>query len=190
MIDDPDEIVNLSLSGATNATIGQATATVKIDESTTYIYLPSLQTVTYPDLVVTLQLSPTKSSYSRSEDVLFTVTVTNNSRLAAKESFWVDLYINPTTVPTGPNISWYDVSVYGISWYVEGGLQPGASKTLTSTAGSMYPGLSNWNGTFKEAGTKNIYVYVDSYKPGSTTGAVLEQNEANNRAQITGIIVQ
>ncbi|MGQ9827372.1 MAG: hypothetical protein ACUVSW_05850, partial [Roseiflexus sp.] len=38
-------------------------------------------------------------------------------------------------------------------------------------------------------GTNTLYAYVDSYNPPVPTGAVVESNETNNRAQITGFTV-
>ncbi|MDW8233748.1 MAG: hypothetical protein RMJ54_13300, partial [Roseiflexaceae bacterium] len=59
---------------------------------------------------------------------------------------------------------------------------------LTSAPGQFAGLQSVWPGYFA-SGTNALYVYVDSYNPPVPTGAVVESNETNNRAQITGFIV-
>jgi hypothetical protein len=123
------------------------------------------------------------------------VTV-NNTGDAAATNFWVDLYINPSRVPT-VNTRWNDICgptlspCLGIAWYYTGTLQPGQSVTLISTATSEtdpngYKRESSiWPGYFLN-GTSQIYVFVDSWnRDASSTfanpnGAVDEQNEHNN----------
>jgi hypothetical protein len=117
------------------------------------------------------------------------VTTTNRGNAPAG-AFWVDLYLNPSSPPTGANQVWNTrcgmQPCYGIAWFVPEGLAAGQSVTLSSrTAPSGY---SSWPGWFA-AGTTDIYVYVDSYNPEVAAGAVPEQDETNNRAEFHGLQV-
>ena len=66
------------------------------------------------------------------------------------------------------------------------GLKAGESITLTSSL--FPPGYSIWPGWFA-SGTTDLYLYVDSYNPGSTYGAVLEGSESNNQFHLGGLTV-
>ncbi|RPI53161.1 MAG: hypothetical protein EHM56_07570 [Chloroflexi bacterium] len=123
--------------------------------------------------------------------MLISVEITNQCEVAAG-GFWVDFYLNPSPVPTGPNLQWNDACslnlCYGLTWPVLAGLQPGQSVVLTSTPDSFDVPRSFWMGYFTP-GTTDLYLYVDSWNPGSFVGAVLELNETNNRAERHGLLV-
>ena len=144
-----------------------------------------------PDLVGSFTITPNKKTFAAGERVQITATITNTGAVAA-EPFWVDLYINPSTPPTAAGVRWNDVCglkpCQGIAWAVKDGLAPGQSITLTSTAQSYDPAQTIWHGWFAN-GTKDLYLYVDSWNPGVATGAVLEGNESNNRAELHGLTV-
>jgi len=179
-----------------NGGAATATVTVTVGLPSTTIYLPLvLNNATFaPDLVGSISLSP--ANPTAGQPVIITVVITNQGATSAG-SFWVDFYINPSTPPTGPNVPWNAVSSTGIAWYVPGGLAAGQSLTLTSTSGGFCapptPGGSTpgaycdantlWSGAFA-SGAKDLYVFVDSWNPPVTSGAVLESNEANNRAEL------
>jgi hypothetical protein len=174
---------------------GQSITTLDAGYRTqTRVFLPLVMVpVTPPDLVVeAFTVTPAKSSYAAGEPVLITVKVKNVGGSPTTVGFWVDLYINPSTPPTTPNVRWNDVCgispCYGIAWYVNQSLAPGQSITLTSAPGQFAGPQSIWRGSFA-SGTNALYVYVDSYNPPVPTGAVVESNETNNRAQITGFVV-
>jgi hypothetical protein len=160
----------------------------------TRVFLPLVMVpVTPPDLVVEeFTITPSKTSYTAGEPVLITVKVKNVGGSPTTIGFWVDLYINPSTPPTTPNVRWNDACgispCYGIAWYVNQSLAPGQSITLTSAPGQFAGPQSVWPGSFA-SGTNALYVYVDSYNPPVPTGAVVESNETNNSAQITGFVV-
>ncbi len=143
------------------------------------------------DLVGSFTLSPAKTSFNSTEQVVVTATVTNQGTAAAGP-FWVDFYINPSKVPTTTNIAWNTVCTQkpcqGIAWYVKDGLAPGQSITLTSTSGSYMDGYTIWSGQLG-AGTTDLYLYVDSWNPGVATGGVAESNENNNRAELHNVAV-
>lgn len=161
------------------------------------LYLPLLARATDPaDLVVTA-FTITPTSLKAGDPVAVSAVVSNNGQTATG-GFWVDLYLNPTTAPTAANLPWNETCgllepCYGLAWYVEG-LAPGASITLTSNEGSYFAQNSNWVGTLA-AGTTTAYLYADSWNRDDTngtrveTGAVIESNESNNRADISGISV-
>jgi hypothetical protein len=174
---------------------GQSITTLDAGYRTqTRVFLPLIMApATPPDLVVeAFTVTPAKSSYAAGEPVLITVKVKNVGGSPTTIGFWVDLYINPSTPPTTPNVRWNDVCgispCYGIAWYVNQSLAPGQSITLTSAPGQFAGPQSIWPGSFA-SGTNALYVYVDSYNPPVPTGAVVESNETNNSAQITGFVV-
>ncbi len=109
------------------------------------------------------------------------IVLTNQGSTAVNESFWVDLYINPNTVPTMVNQTWPLVGSYGAVWGIEGGVLPlnvGESITLTLNDTYYYPGLSNLPASIS-AGTP-AYVQVDSANAATTYGGVLETHEITN----------
>lgn len=144
-----------------------------------------------PDLAGTISLTPDQSEYQPDEPVLISVEITNQG-LTAAGGFWVDFYLNPSPAPAGPNLPWNDACglqpCYGLTWAVPAGLQPGQSIVLTSLPGSFDVQRSLWTGYFAP-GTTDLYLYVDSWNPGSPAGAVLELSETNNRAERHGLLV-
>ncbi len=137
-----------------------------------------------------LPLVMRESNSVRAPDlVIVSVTVTpNNARVVIKNqgstlipvgnTFWVDLYVNPSPVPTGVNQIWNDGrSAQGMVWGIAGSalpLEPG--ETLTLTNGDIYYWSSFSNYGSVPGGTP-VYVQVDSSKAGSSYGAVLESHE-------------
>ncbi len=154
------------------------------------LYLPLLLKAVGPDLVGSFTLTPDKSSYSAGEPVLVTATVTNIGGAPAG-AFWVDFYINPTSLPA-VNRRWNDLCsmspCYGLAWYVADGLAPGQSVTLLSSPASYAQPQSVWEGTLPP-GTTDLYLYVDVWNPGVSTGGVQEIEEANNRSYRGGLSV-
>jgi hypothetical protein len=157
----------------------------------TYAFLPVFGKQSAADLAGSLRLSPSKQAFAAGDPVTIEVTITNNGSAPAAP-FWVDLYINPSKPPTAPNSTWNMVCgmnpCFGIAWSVPGGLEPNASITLSSAPGQFAAPYSVWPGYFAR-GTADLYVYVDSWNPGVASGAVPESNEANNRAELHGLVV-
>jgi hypothetical protein len=178
-----------------NGGTGTATVTVTVAIPNTTLYLPLVlnNAASLPDLVASFSLNP--ANPAAGQPVMVTVVITNQGSGAAG-SFWADFYVNPSTAPTGPNLPWNAVSGYGIAWFVPNGLGAGQSLTLTSTPGGYCdaptPGGSTpgaycdantiWPGAFA-SGAKDLYLFVDSWNPTVATGAVLESDETNNRAE-------
>ncbi len=175
------------------------------------LYLPlAVRNAGPPDLVVT-RFAVDPSQLAAGWPATVTVFVANQGTSAAGP-FWVDFYINPSPPPTGPNVPWYAVCgiqpCYGIAWYVTSGLGAGQSLTLTSTGEGPCPVAgdsggtpggyckknTDWLGHFI-SGANDLYVFADSWNcdPAGAvcvpTGAVLENNEANNRAELHGLDV-
>jgi hypothetical protein len=142
-------------------------------------------------LVASFSLSPDKLNFEAGEEVLITITVTNQGTARANP-FWIDFYINPEVAPTVANTLWNHVCAldpcYGIAWGVVDGLDPGESITLTSSAEDYSAGHTIWPGHFA-SGTTDLYLYVDSWNPGVATGASGESDETNNRAELHGLQV-
>jgi hypothetical protein len=184
-----------------------ATATVTVNVIEGKIYLPLIIGPGVPppqaaDLVVSdFRLEPNKTSFSAGESVTVIVEVTNQGNTPVSQDFWVDFYINPEDIDANPvvptvNQRWDELCragaftgtpcYYGIVWLVEDDLAPGESVTLRSTA--IASTFSRWPGYFVN-GTERLYVQVDSWNPGVSTGAVAEINEDNNLASILNLTV-
>jgi len=150
-----------------------------------------------PDLVGTITLSPDQRSFAAGEPVAFTVTITNVGDAATEAGFWVDLYLNPTQVPTA-NQPWYDMCglepCHGIVWGVSDPLAPGESIIRTSSAPSYEADYTRWPG-WLASGTTDVYVVVDSWNCDSETGqcvaggAIEESDEVNNLTHLGGLTV-
>lgn len=139
---------------------------------TTKLYLPLVfrNYTVAPDLIVQ-SITPTPGNIQ--------VVIKNQGNSAVVNEFWVDLYVNPSPVPTAVNQIWPYVSSRGAVWGItSAGLASlGPNGTLTLNLGDAYyqPTLSTLGGTFP-AGTK-IYVQVDSANTLTTYGGVLENHE-------------
>jgi hypothetical protein len=116
------------------------------------------------------------------------VIVENVGQVAAGE-FWVDFYIDPESPPSGANQPWdYLCAVpqaqcQGIAWYVSSEIAPGGSVTLRLA--DAYPANTRWSGV---SGAHEFYLYVDSWNPGVSSGAVAEGDEGNNLSHQTLLI--
>jgi hypothetical protein len=122
-----------------------------------------------PDLVVD-QISITSTGIQ--------VVIRNQGSAPAKEAFWVDVYINPTTAPTKVNQIWQMLGGQGAVWGVTAGALPIApGGILTLTLGDTYyrPDLSNVPQSLAP-GTR-IFAQADSANAMTTYGAVLEIHE-------------
>jgi hypothetical protein len=122
-----------------------------------------------------------------------TIVIENGSSAATGEGFWVDFYLNPTTLPNNPalgsNRRWELMgSTQGIAWPIPA-LNAGQSVTLTSNGapGTLAPEpspLSNWTGTLP-SGSNNLYAFVDSFaEEGTSFVEIAESDENNNLASL------
>jgi hypothetical protein len=133
-----------------------------------YIYLPIIakEYTPAPDLVVT-DLSAGGGGV--------TVKVKNQGDVAVTETFWVDVYFNPSETP-GLNQPWPTIAEAGAAWGVTKSLAPGESLTLTTGDATYVPGGSSDSFPVGAA----VYAYVDSVNYSTSYGNVQESDEGNN----------
>ncbi len=134
-----------------------------------------------PDLLVTSIIATSNAA---------TVTIRNDGSgpVVASNSFFVDLYVDPSIPPTAVNQTWNSGtgSTQGLVWLVAGGtalpLDPG--EVLTLTLGDVYylPYPAGSSVAFSPAPGTDIYAQVDSANDGVAYGAVLETHEASGGA--------
>lgn len=172
----PDSFTYQTNDGVADSTVATVTLSVLVKNYPVYLpFISKAPTVTGPDLIVV-------SANATSSDVTVVIKNQGDAPVLAENEFWVDLYIQPSPVPTGVNQIWSDGrSLQGVVWGVSGSalpLDPGESLTLT--LGDMYywPSYSYYAGSLP-AGTP-IYVQVDSYNADTTFGAVLESHEVGS----------
>jgi hypothetical protein len=142
------------------------------DPGIRYVYLPLVTRdfVPGPDLVV-------RSLTATGNNV--TLKIANQGNAPIRDAFWVDVYIDPHTVPTAVNQPWYDLADQGLVWAVNGGalpaLIPGGEITLSVNDAYYAPDYSvvSWP---IPPGTV-FYAQVDSYNLDTTYGAVRETHE-------------
>jgi hypothetical protein len=155
------------------------------------VYLPIIEkgSISAPDLAIT-NFTVTGSSPNQ----VVTIIVQNLGNASTGEGFWVDFYVNPTTLPNNPalggNRRWERTgSSQGIAWPMSA-LAPGASVTLTSNGapGTISPApapLSNWTGSLP-SGTNQLYGFADSFDAENAPFVEIdESNESNNMASQT-----
>jgi len=130
-----------------------------------------------PDLVVTQLLASSNA---------ITVTIQNIGTAATASSFWVDVYINPSTPPTQVNQLWSNLGTRGAAWGVTTAIAVNGILTLTIGGPYYSPANSNLGGPLTP-GTP-VYAQVDSFNSSTTYGAVLENHEMAGGAynNITG----
>ena len=171
--------------------VGSDSLVVTVQQSTYSIYMPVMYHTGKPDLVGKFSLSPQKTTYRAGELVQITVVITNQGK-GPTGSFWVDFYINPSHPPTGFNRTWDELCslnpCFGIAWYIEDGLNPGESLTLTSTLDNYSKEHTYWPG-WLASGASDLYLAVDSWNSTGSTGLVQELDETNNVTELHGLQV-
>jgi subtilisin-like proprotein convertase family protein len=132
-----------------------------------FAYLPIVSsTPALPDLIV----EQINTSNGRLE-----VTIKNIGQAATTEAFWVDVYINPRSAPTGVNEVWQFISDRGLVWGVTAPIAAGGSLTLTVNDAYFNAELSSQGGAITP-GTR-LYAQVDSAYIDRPEGGVLETHE-------------
>jgi hypothetical protein len=127
---------------------------------------PTSTDIAQPDLVVTQLLASSNA---------ITVTIKNIGTAATTNSFWVDVYINPSPAPTQVNQTWNNLGSQGVAWGVTIGIPPNG--VLTLTIGGPYYSAANSNFTGSLLPGTPVYAQVDSYNDSTTYGTVLENHE-------------
>jgi hypothetical protein len=109
--------------------------------------------------------------------------IRNQGVAPVDDEFWVDVYIDPHTVPSAVNQAWPSLADQGLVWGVTADalplLVPGGAITLTvSDAGyDSYYWPSHSQVSWPLAADTPIYVQVDSANADTTYGGVLEIHE-------------
>jgi hypothetical protein len=119
-----------------------------------------------PDLIVE-QLLATPESIE--------VAIKNQGNAAVTDDFWVDVYIDPTPLPTGVNQVWNELADEGLVWGVTANLAPG--ETITLTVNDTYYVAEASHVSWPLAPGTLVYAQADSANAASTYGAVLENHE-------------
>ncbi len=112
------------------------------------------------------------------------VVIKNQGNRPVVDSFWVDLYINPTTAPTRVNQAWNDLGTQGMVWGVmptTGMLDLGPGQTVTLVYGGPYYWASKSQVSWPLPAGASIYVQVDSYSQTTSFGGVLENHEMDGK---------
>jgi hypothetical protein len=119
-----------------------------------------------------MTVAPETALYPGSAAV--TVTISNQAGVDVENGFWVELFVDPPTVPRVNSIAVADG--IGAFWYVP---SLGAHELLILSLGDVDERYSNFGGSFS-AGRHELYAYVDAYSPEGEAGLVSEFDEANN----------
>ncbi|MCA9917899.1 MAG: tandem-95 repeat protein [Anaerolineales bacterium] len=147
-------------------------------------FLPMIDNnyVTAPDLIVqSITVLAAGRSVASPGDVQIVIKNVGNG--AVTEEFWVDLYIDPHTVPTAVNQTWNLVGTQGAAWGVSFAALPlNPGDTLTLTLDSAYYVASSSQISWPLAANAQLYAQVDSSNPGSSVGAIREYHEINGGA--------
>ena len=109
------------------------------------------------------------------------VTVRNGGNQAVTKPFWVDVFFNPSVMPTKVNDTLASLNQTGLVWGVQGGVIPlGPNETVMLQVGDLYydAAKSNLNRPIQSGDL--IVVHVDSLNSSTTYGAVNESHEQSN----------
>jgi uncharacterized repeat protein (TIGR01451 family) len=196
--------IQVSVTAAVSGTVFSNTAVVRSNQTgliTSNIVAHSVTTATvntflpliYNDFVSAPDLRITDFSIAGSDpNRVVTVVIENSGNASTGEGFWVDFYLNPTTLPNNPSLGgnrrWeLTGSQQGIAWEVSA-LGPDESVTLSSNGapGTIAPEpdpLTKWNGALP-GGSNSLYAFVDSFDVENASFVeILESDENNNMAQ-------
>jgi uncharacterized repeat protein (TIGR01451 family) len=173
-INDGDQLCRIHTDPATSADGDYAGLDAR-DVNVTVIDIPRLYLplifgnfVTGPDLIVvpgSLQASANGVS----------LQIQNIGNAPAVDDFWVDVYVDPSPVPTAVNQLWTDLAGEGLVWGVTAGLAPG--EVLTLIVGDAYYADEYSQVSWPLAVGTPIYAQADSWNGATTYGAVREIHE-------------
>jgi hypothetical protein len=158
----------LTASYAGDANFNSSSGAASHQVEPIYLYLPLVLNnhVVAPNLVV-------KDLVAASGGI--TVVIENRGNAPVVDDFWVDVYVDPDTVPTAVNQTWDVVGAQGLAWGVEADLAPG--EALTLTVGGDYYAEEYSDVSWPLAVGTPVYAQVDSADAETDYGAVLEDHE-------------
>lgn len=137
----------------------------------TALYLPVLQKnyAQAPDLVVQ-SLTATPDGVQ--------VVIANIGPVPVEDPFWVDVYLNPNTPPTGVNQIWQNLGSQGLAWGITANVLPLArGEVVTLTVGDAWYQPDDSVVAWPVAEGLPVYAQVDSVNHQTNYGAVLENHE-------------
>lgn len=163
------ETMGEAVLSATNGEI-TGTTTVDIEGNFVYsVYLPLIRggsVAGTPDLVVQ-EITATENDVQ--------ITIKNGGNGAVTDAFWVDVYIDPVSAPTGTNQIWNALADEGLVWGVLTLMEPDDVIVLT-VGDAQYRDLLS-HASWPLIPDTLVYVQVDSWNMDTTYGAVLESHE-------------
>ncbi len=109
------------------------------------------------------------------------ISIQNRGSVAVNNQFWVDLFVDPSVLPTKPNHTTETLRETGLVWLVSGAslpINPGQTITIKSGDSNFQPDFSEFTGTIP-AGTL-LVAHVDSANSATDFGAIEETHEQNN----------
>lgn len=120
-------------------------------------------------------------SISVDDDDTVSVTIQNRGGVAVDGGFWVDLFVDPSVLPTKPNHTTQTLREEGLIWFVSGQtlpIDPGEIVTIRTNDSNFDTEFSDFTGTIP-SGTL-LVVHVDSADSATDYGAIRETHEQNN----------
>jgi hypothetical protein len=172
-----DQAGNESFSPAYGEIVASPTpiSTPGVPPSATPTPTEELPPVSLPDLVVDrLVVTPAENLGSDPVTVTVSATIRNEGLSDAMTGFWVELFVDPDTVPAVNSVVASDTG--GALWYVPA-LSAGNVVSLSlEEADQRY---SSFSGSLS-TGRHQFYVYVDAYNTEGEVGLVAEADESNN----------
>jgi hypothetical protein len=126
-----------------------------------------------PDLVVD-RIAVAPETGLNSGPLTITVTIENRAPVDAPNGFWVELFVDPSGVPTINSVAGQEGE--GAFWYVPG---LAAEETLSLALRDADDRYTSFAGNLT-SGRHEIYAYVDAYNSVGELGLVSELDETNN----------
>lgn len=128
---------------------------------------------TLPDLVVdTIDVTP--GTTLESAPLTVTVNIENGAAAGVENGFWVELFVDPSRVPTVNSIA--GQAGEGVFWYVPG---LDGYETMGLSLDNADHRYTTFDG-FLPSGRHELYAYVDAYNSEGEVGLVCEADESNN----------
>lgn len=161
--------------GNKSCIIGPRQTTPK-EELFSNVYIPFIvneSAISHPDLIIEEVEVTTNNIF---------IVIKNGGNNVIVDPFWVDLYINPSNMPTSVNQRWDYLSDEGVAWGVDGlalPIEPNETVTLFIWDEYFSPEHSYFSGNI--LAESQLYIQVDSWNLETDYGAVLETHEVKKQ---------